>query len=46
MLNWDIYNAEALEPPEERKPAEGCEWSPKDDDYGDMRYDMYRDDGI
>jgi hypothetical protein len=32
-----------IEPPEERRPAEGYEWSPKDDCYWDMRVDMARD---
>lgn len=32
-----------LEPPEYRRPAEGYEWSPKDDDYWDMKYHELHD---
>lgn len=32
-----------IEPPERRRPAEGYEWSPKDDVYWDMKVDEERD---
>ena len=37
------YNPYAVEPPEDREPAEGYEWSPKDDDYWDMKYNEKHD---
>lgn len=38
-----MFPRDAVEPPEERTIAEGYTWSPKDDVYGDMRYDEERD---
>lgn len=32
-----------IEPPESRRPADGYEWSPKDDDYWDLRRDSLAD---
>lgn len=37
------YNPNAVEPPEDEDIAEGYDWSPKDDDYWDMKYNELHD---